>query len=56
MNLAARGARNMDSGEDEFVDEVIKRQLQKQARRVYFESILVAIFLTILFLIVPLPS
>ncbi len=43
----------MDNGIEQVADEDIKRQLRRQARRVYIESILAALALTVLLLLPP---
>ncbi len=53
MNLAARGARNMDTGIELIDDEDVKTQLRRQARMVYLKAILAAGALTVLVLIIP---
>jgi hypothetical protein len=49
--LAARGSRNLDTGEERIQDTAVVRQLRRQARRVHIESILAATWLTALCLI-----
>jgi hypothetical protein len=51
--LAARGARNMDKGVENLEDDELKEQLRRLARKVYIESILTGIALTLVFLILP---
>ena len=41
----------MDKEEEPIEDEVVKRQLRRQARRVYVESVLLAAVLTLLCLV-----
>ncbi len=53
MALAARGARNMDTGDEAIEDEAEKAQLRRQARRVHVQSILAALVLTALTLVTP---
>ena len=53
MALAARGARNMDAGDEAIEDEAEKVQLHRQARRVHVQSILAALVLTTLTLVAP---
>ena len=53
MALAARGARNMDTGVEQIADEAMKTRLRRQAIRVYLDSILAALVLMALFLILP---
>ncbi len=52
MNLAARGARNMDTGKELIDDEGVKAQLRRQARMVYLKAILAAGVLTVIILII----
>ena len=51
--LAARGARNMDSGQEQIDDPVATRQINRQARKVFAESLLGAALLTALALALP---
>lgn len=51
--LAARGSRNLDTGEEEIEDHAVTIQLRRQARRVHIESILTAALLTGLCLTLP---
>ncbi|MGH7253355.1 MAG: hypothetical protein ACREIE_06095 [Nitrospiraceae bacterium] len=51
MALAARGSRNLDTGEEKIQDTAVVRELRRQARRVHIESILAATWLTALYLI-----
>jgi len=51
--LAARGARNMDSGQEQIDDPAATRQINRQARKVFAESILGAALLTALALALP---
>jgi hypothetical protein len=44
--LAARGARNMDTGEERIVDDDDKATLRLQAKAVYIEATIVAALLT----------
>jgi hypothetical protein len=53
VNLAARGARNMDSGKELIEEEDVKVQLRRQARRVYLKAILAAGALTVVCLLIP---
>ncbi len=46
MALAARGARNMDDGEEVIGDEGERRKLRLQARAVYLEATIIAALLT----------
>ncbi len=51
MSLAARGARNMDTGVEKIADEEIKKTLRRQARRVYLESIVAGLVLAAILVI-----
>ncbi len=51
MVLAARGARNLDGGDEAIEDEGEMAELRRQARRVYVESVLLAAVLTLLCLV-----
>jgi len=53
VNLASRGARNMDSGEEKIEDPALVEQLQQQAKKVYGESLGFAVIITILVLFLP---
>jgi beta-lactamase regulating signal transducer with metallopeptidase domain len=46
--LAARGTRDLDSGQEQVDDRAATRQINRQARRVFAESILGAALLTAL--------
>lgn len=48
MRLAARGLRNLDSGEEKIQDRAAEMQLRSQAHGVHIQSILAALLLTIL--------
>lgn len=53
MRLAARGARDLDDGE-EIVDEpFLVAQFRRQAREIHIESALLAVALTGLALLIP---
>jgi hypothetical protein len=52
VRLAARGARNMDGGDEPVRDPEQARLLRAQARRVYVESGVLAVLLTALSLLV----
>jgi hypothetical protein len=52
VRLAARGARNMDGGDEPVGDPEEVRRLRGQARRVYVESVVLAVLLTGLGLLV----
>jgi len=51
--LASRGLRNMDSGEEKIEDADELARVRAQARRVYAESALFAIVVTIVALLLP---
>jgi hypothetical protein len=51
--LAARGVRNMDSGQEQIDDPAVTRQINRQARKVFAEAILGAALLTALALALP---
>jgi hypothetical protein len=51
--LAARRARDLDFGQEQIDDPVITRQISRQARKVFAESLLVAALLTALALALP---
>jgi len=53
VNLAARGARNLDSGKESIEDADVRAQLRRQARVVYFKAILAASALTVACLLIP---
>jgi hypothetical protein len=53
VSLAARGARNMDSGIERIEDEELARQLRNQAQRIYIKAAPIAAALTALSLFVP---
>jgi hypothetical protein len=52
VNLAARGARNMDNGKEDIQEDPIKAQIRRQARMVYIKSFALAIGLTIIGVII----
>jgi hypothetical protein len=54
VNLAARGARNLDNGVEQIDDDQLKAQLRRQALKVYVEAIITGIILAVLFLLLPL--
>jgi hypothetical protein len=54
VNLAARGARNMDNGIEMIDEEDVKAQLRRQARAVYLKAIVAACVLTALVLVIPI--
>jgi hypothetical protein len=51
--LAASGARNMDTGQEQIDDPAVRHQINRQARKVFAESILGAALLTALALALP---
>jgi hypothetical protein len=51
--LAARGLRNLDSGEEKIEDETLIAGLRRQGRKVHAESVLTALLLTAPFLLIP---
>ena len=51
--LAARGTRNLDAGQEQIDDPAVTRQINRQARKVFAESILGAALLTALALALP---
>jgi hypothetical protein len=51
--LAAHGTRDLDSGEEQVDDPQAVRQIQRQVRKVYAESILAAALLTAAVLALP---
>jgi hypothetical protein len=53
VGLAARGVRNMDSGREQIDDPAATQQINRQARKVFAESILGAALLTALALALP---
>ncbi len=52
MVLAARGTRNLDAGDEPVNDREIEDQLRRQARKVYIESIVMALVLTAIMILV----
>lgn len=46
MRLAARGARNMDGGDEPVTNPEEVRQLRAQAARIHLESVAAAVLLT----------
>jgi len=46
MALASRGSRDMDSGLETILEEDVKAQIRKQARRVQIKSLAVAVVAT----------
>lgn len=53
MSLAARGARNMDTGVEPITDGETRARLSAQAREVKIQSMLVAVLLLVVVLILP---
>jgi hypothetical protein len=53
VNLAARGARNMDNGKEFIQEDPVKAQIRRQARQVYIKSFVLAVVLTGVCLLVP---
>ena len=53
VGLAARGARDMDAGHEQIDDPLALRQINRQARKVFAESIIGAALLTALALALP---
>ena len=52
VSLAARGTRNMDSGEETIGDSAEQDALRSQSRKVHIESAATGIALTLLFLLI----
>lgn len=55
MNLASRGLRDLDGGAEQITDDLERRALAQQGRRVLIESLVWAVVLTGASLAVPLP-
>jgi hypothetical protein len=53
VKLAARGARDMDTGIEDIKDDPVLAQVRRQARKVNFESMVTAAVLTVLILLIP---
>ena len=53
MNLAKRGARNMDDGIEQIEDQSVVDQARRQARRVLAKSVLLGAALTLAALLLP---
>ena len=53
MRLAARGARNLDQGEEPITDALAAGVVRRQAHRVHIQSVLVALVLTVFCLAIP---
>jgi hypothetical protein len=54
VNLAARGARNLDTGKEAIEDADVRAQLRRQARWVYLKAIAAACALTLICLAIPI--
>lgn len=52
MILAARGSRNLDTGEEKIQDPAMTSALRRQARGVHVKSLLAGALLTVLFLVI----
>ena len=48
MILAARGARNLDGGEERVNDSDLAAELRRQAKRIHVKAVLTAALLTLL--------
>lgn len=53
MALAKRGLRNMDSGEEKIEDANELARVRAQARKVYLQSALLAVAVTLVVLLLP---
>ncbi|MDX1523923.1 MAG: hypothetical protein R3264_20005 [Anaerolineae bacterium] len=53
MGLAARGSRNMDSGEEKIEVADVLAQVSRQARRVHLQTLVSTAALTALGLVIP---
>ena len=51
--LAARGVRDLDSGQEQIAEAAVARQINRQARKVFAEALLGAALLTALALALP---
>jgi hypothetical protein len=51
--MAARGTRNMDTGEEKMDDEGLKRQLREKARKINRRALITAIIVTLVALVFP---
>jgi hypothetical protein len=51
--LAARGARNMDSGPEKITDPKVLAQVRRQAVRVYLKSVALGLALTLAIFLLP---
>jgi len=46
--MAARGTRNMDTGEEKIEDKSVASQLRLQARRIHRRALIIALLLTLI--------
>ncbi len=53
MALASRSSRNLTGVEEKIQDRAELAQVQRQARKVYIESLIAAAILTLLALVIP---
>jgi hypothetical protein len=53
VSLAARGARNLDAGDERIDDEAERAALARQARRVHVQAVTAGVALTILSFFAP---
>ena len=53
MVLAARGTRNMDFGDEPVNDRELEGRLRVSARKVYIESVVMALVLTLIMILIP---
>ncbi len=53
MNLAARGARNLDGDEESIEDQIVASRLRAQARELQLQSVVIALALLVVVLILP---
>jgi hypothetical protein len=51
--MAARGTRNMDTGEEEVEDKTAVTQLRLQARRIQRRALMLAVVLTLIAVVFP---
>lgn len=51
--MAARGTRNMDTGEEKVEDKIAVGQLRLQARRIQRRALMLAIVLTLITIVFP---
>jgi hypothetical protein len=52
--LAARGLRNLDSGDERIVDSIELRQVRSQAQRVHAEAIAFALVILVVVMLLPI--